>query len=242
MSEPTKTYAPTAATTGKTLQMTSASPQEPPMLAEPEPPLLAEPDAPLPPMDEPTLPPMEEPTLPNDASSASLPAQSPPGAPVEAAPTAPDQQPWTASRVLGDITTIPRAMGVGAARAAFETKDFLTGETPKDQRSALRTYFDKAGSGEGPVFGLAESVSQFSTGMLGLGAMGVEGGVANAEYQLQRQTAAAVSQRAANPTPANPDEPDVDQPWQVRGAGPSLPNRDGTAGVRCGGHNALSAY
>jgi len=60
----------------------------------------------------------------------------------------------------------------GVARAIFETKDFITGETPKAQQSQARQNIEAAtqAATEGSfVNSAASTIAQFATGMLGAG-------------------------------------------------------------------------
>ena len=101
--------------------------------------------------------------LPGQPSQAAQPGQPGPGGAPQG------DRPWSALRVADDLTTIPRAIGAGGLRAAFETKDFLSGgETPQADRSSVRQWADSF-SESGPVAGLASGISQFAVGMLGAG-------------------------------------------------------------------------
>lgn len=60
----------------------------------------------------------------------------------------------------------------GAAKGLFETKDFLFGETPPEDRSAFRTTIearDKQLDDSSMVTGFASGVGQFAISMIGLG-------------------------------------------------------------------------
>lgn len=60
----------------------------------------------------------------------------------------------------------------GAAKGIFETKDFLFGETPKEDRSAFRTTIEERDQqlrNKSIVDGFASGVGQFAISMIGLG-------------------------------------------------------------------------
>lgn len=64
------------------------------------------------------------------------------------------------------------AIGTGAARAVFETKDFLFGEPAEGDKSTMRRSIEaqnRAVSQKGIGYGLAAGVSQFVTGLIGAG-------------------------------------------------------------------------
>lgn len=70
---------------------------------------------------------------------------------------------------LEDVKT---AAGVGMLKAGFELKDFVLGDTPKDQRSRFRSFYEDLGErleAESPINGIARSTTQFLTGFIGLG-------------------------------------------------------------------------
>ena len=79
-------------------------------------------------------------------------------------------QPGANEPGLSDPTkTMLDAPVAGAAESIFQTKDFLTGETPEDQKSQLRKNAEHDGDGEGAPYALTKGVAQFATGLLGAG-------------------------------------------------------------------------
>lgn len=72
---------------------------------------------------------------------------------------------------LGDPTSLDAIAG-GALKGVFETTDFLTGETPQAERSALRKNVEKTverRKEQSLVDGFAAGIGQFAVGMIGLG-------------------------------------------------------------------------
>lgn len=64
------------------------------------------------------------------------------------------------------------SVGVGAAQAAFEAKDFIFGEPGPGDKSAIRSWIERKGKdlkSESVVNGIAQSVTQFGVGFIGLG-------------------------------------------------------------------------
>ncbi|RWP84730.1 MAG: hypothetical protein EOR11_19920 [Mesorhizobium sp.] len=63
------------------------------------------------------------------------------------------------------------ALQTGALKGIFETKDFLFGETPPDQRSLMRSTNDaeNAENSKTPLGGIASGLGSFAIGMLGAG-------------------------------------------------------------------------
>jgi hypothetical protein len=85
-------------------------------------------------------------------------------------PTTPEQRLDTAS--AGGAAAVS-----GGLKSVFETKDFLFGDTPRDQQSAFRQGiedYDAALKDRAPVInGLASGIGQFSVAMVGLGKLGM---------------------------------------------------------------------
>lgn len=112
---------------------------------------MADPVEPLPPTTLTFTPPVSAPTV-ADASSEGLPM--PPGV--------------TDQGYLADLSG---AMIGGAANAAFETKDFLTGGPP-EEKSGIRDWFEQgteAATKDSLINSAASGIAQFATGMLGVG-------------------------------------------------------------------------
>lgn len=73
---------------------------------------------------------------------------------------------------LTDPTSTADAIIGGGAKAAFETKDFVLGDTPQDQRSGVRAAIEdgtKKVAEESLFDGFAAGIAQFGVGMLGAG-------------------------------------------------------------------------
>lgn len=76
---------------------------------------------------------------------------------------------------LKDESKPVRAALGGAVQAGFETKDFLTGQTPEDQKSGLRKSVEgevKGLSQESTFDGFMAGMGQFTAGMIGVGKLG----------------------------------------------------------------------
>ena len=94
-------------------------------------------------------------------ANANFPANNRPGATAESARlNAADPGITDPTRPLLDA---PLA---GAAEAGFQTKDFLTGETPEDQKSSLRQNAEKGKPEDGLAYGLSKGAAQFGVGLL----------------------------------------------------------------------------
>lgn len=79
---------------------------------------------------------------------------------------------------LGDPTGLDAVFG-GAAKSIFETKDFLMGQTPRDQMSEFRrNVYDTVDlrSQQSMIDGFAAGIAQFATSMIGLGKLKVAAG------------------------------------------------------------------
>jgi hypothetical protein len=123
-----------------------------------------------------------QPVTAADTMPAPAPALSPAPGGLEAAPDAasaepignaePDySQPPAAEPGLGDPTALTAITG-GALQSVFETKDFLFGNTPKDQQSGFRQNVEhtvEEHSKQSLIDGFAAGVGQFATAMIGLG-------------------------------------------------------------------------
>lgn len=72
----------------------------------------------------------------------------------------------------GDFQANTMSFGAGALEGIFQTKDFLFGTTPPDDRSEFRQVSDATYGGlikDAPVAGLVGGLGQFTVGMLGAG-------------------------------------------------------------------------
>lgn len=72
---------------------------------------------------------------------------------------------------LGDPQSLESLVG-GGLKSVFETKDFLFGETPEEDRSAFRTNVEKTVDlrrDQSLLDGFSSGIGQFATGMVGLG-------------------------------------------------------------------------
>jgi hypothetical protein len=125
--------------------------------------------------------PPAEPSNSGAAPTAAAAAPTPPPIPTpQDLPQATPQEPQAPVDLYGaDLTSmagsppgiLDAALG-GAARAIFETKDFVTGATPKDQQSEVRQRLEDntvAATSGSFVNSAVSTISQFATGMLGAG-------------------------------------------------------------------------
>lgn len=83
----------------------------------------------------------------------------------------PYDQPPADEPGLGDPSGLDAIAG-GAIKSVFETKDFLFGDTPEDQRSSFRATVEdtvERRQDESLIDGFTAEVSQFATAMIGLG-------------------------------------------------------------------------
>lgn len=80
---------------------------------------------------------------------------------------------------LADMDPAGRAVAGalgGGMQAVFETKDFLFGDTPREEQSPARaglTELNDAAKGSGIIGGLSSGIGQFTVAMMGLGKLGV---------------------------------------------------------------------
>lgn len=91
---------------------------------------------------------------------------------LEAEATGAMQKMRSESGILGKIDQGITAAGAGALKSIFETYDFIAGETPQDRKSDFRTYTERQAAmldRASPVNAISGDVSQFVTGMVGLG-------------------------------------------------------------------------
>lgn len=97
-----------------------------------------------------------------------------------------------------------KSAGAGIAKAGFETKDFLVGETPEDQKSELRRGIERRAkelSSESTANAMTMGISQMVTGLIGAGKIMAplkaakwmtEGGkVAKAGYEMAKASGAS---------------------------------------------------
>jgi hypothetical protein len=97
-----------------------------------------------------------------------------------------------------------KSAGAGIAKAGFETKDFLFGETPEDQKSAIRRGIEgraKELASESTANAMTMGISQMVTGLIGAGKimapikaakwMAEGGKVAKAGYEIGKASAAS---------------------------------------------------
>ncbi len=95
--------------------------------------------------------------------------------------TAPNAGTEALPTVMGDAvdqaTQMPRAAAGGAMKSVFETKDFLFGDTPREQQSDFRRGIEEEVDGlkqQSPIFnGLAAGIGQFTGAMIGIGKVGM---------------------------------------------------------------------
>ena len=88
--------------------------------------------------------------------------------------TAPDDKLANKENTIGMAGMV--APVTGGMKSVFETKDFLFGDTPPDQRSGFRQFVEGVDQNikqESPILGgLASGIGQFTTAMVGLGKLG----------------------------------------------------------------------
>ncbi|MGR9131735.1 hypothetical protein [Rhizobium leguminosarum] len=78
---------------------------------------------------------------------------------------------------LDAVSAAGAAVGTGGLKSVFETKDFLFGDTPREEQSAFRQTtedFDQTLKAAHPILnGLASGIGQFTVAMVGLGKIGM---------------------------------------------------------------------
>jgi len=78
---------------------------------------------------------------------------------------------------VDQATQMPRAAAGGAMKSVFETKDFLFGDTPREQQSDFRRGIEEEVDSlkqQSPIFnGLAAGIGQFTGAMIGIGKVGM---------------------------------------------------------------------
>jgi hypothetical protein len=106
-------------------------------------------------------------TAPTPASTSSSP---PPPSPSALGVSA--EEGATIDQNIKQVGGVLSSAGIGAAQAAFEAKDFIFGEPGPGDRSAVRSWIEQKGKdlkGESVVNGVAQSITQFGVGFIGLG-------------------------------------------------------------------------